>query len=399
MTTFLNIDLDGKTPKKFIWKHFIFSFLWIIGILVLFFRIDIIFFNKQTLSIDWLEGTIPIIMLSIVGIVMLTQKWYYNLALISYPILALVWFIPKTVLNKGKIYLFLHYINYIFNLFKNFKLTIFNFVLFCFSILLLLIVDDNWVIWFALVTITYFYFSYLLRYFKKSFQPAQLFGNNIESIIDDLIVKGKKNESILITNFLIKVENDNKLEENKNKNLSRLLIMNYALDKVSNRLNSFKGKRAFVLSLMYELGVFLISSIIFFWFVNYQLYHIDKLNFEIKGIPTVFEFLYYTIKNITFSDIESIKPLSWVSKLTEIFSFLVIGVLFLIVIISMVFALRNDKINENVKLTTALCKDQNRIIKEYMLSTYGKDIETALTEVSNIGKSLKILKNIIDNIF
>jgi len=400
MATFLNIDLDGRTPIKFVWKHLLFTFLWLVGVLILFFRVDVVLLNKYGISIDWLEGTLPIAVLVLVGIVMLTQKWYYNLALFLYPFLAFAWFIPKLVLSKGKIYLFLNYISYIFNKFKNFKRTLLHFGLFTLSIMLLLILSETWTRWFAVSAITYFYLTFLFRYIKQSFSPATLFGNSIETTIDDLLKKGKQNESILITSFMLKADSANtSAEETKTKNLTRLIMINYALETIVSRLNGFRGKRAYAISLMYELFMFLIASILFFWFANYQLYQISPSNFEVIGTPSGFEFLYYSIKNIAFSGIETIKPFSSLTKILEVASYFVVGILFLVVVVSVLFSLRNEKINENIKLTTALCQDQNRIVQEYVIKIYGKDIQTAVTEVANIKKSLQQLSDIINKLF
>jgi hypothetical protein len=397
MTTFLNLDIGGKTPNKFIWKHLLFSFLWVMGVLILLFRVDVVIFNKNSISVDWLEGTLPVMLLFLVGIVMVFQKWYYSLALILYPVLAFGWFIPKAVLRNGKIYLFIKYINAIYRFFTKFKYQLIHISIFVLTVLLLVISSNYIVKCFAIVAMVYFYTLYVFNYIKKSFQPAQLFGQDVEEVIDRLLLQCKKNESFLITTFITKLEKDGVDKENKS--LKRLIMMNYAIETIADRLNGFRGKRAFLIALFYELVVFLFLSIFLFWFVNYQLFHVSSDNFQTVGSPNTFDFLYYTIKKISFGDIDYIKPLSTTAKVFEILSFFVIGIFVLIIIVSMFFALRNDKINENVKLTTILCSEQNRVIKEYVVAQYGKDIQTAVSEVQAIGDSLKRLKNIIDNIF
>lgn len=397
MTTFLNLDIGGKTPNKFIWKHFLFSFLWIMGVLILLFRIDVVFFNRNFISVDWLEGTLPVLLLVLVGIVMAFQKWYYSLALILYPVLAFGWFIPKAVLRKGKIYLFIKYVNAIYRFFSRFKYQLIHISIFVLTLFLLMISSNYIVKCLAILAMVYFYALYVFNYIKKSFQPAQLFGQNVEEVIDGLLLQCKKNESFLITTIITKLEKDGVDKENKS--LKRLIMMNYAIETIADRLNGFRGKRAFLIALFYELVVFLFLSLFLFWFINYQLFHINFANFQTVGSPDAFDFLYYTIKKITFGDLDYIKPMSTIAKIFEILSFFVVSIFVLIIIVSMFFALRNDKISENVKLTTTLCSEQNRIIKEYVVAQYGKDIQTAVSEVQAIGDSLKRLKNIIDNVF
>ena len=73
-----------------------------------------------------------------------------------------------------------------------------------------------------------------------------------------------------------------------------------------------------MISLVYEIFVFIWLSILFFWFINYQLYKIDPNNYIVIGNPSNFEFLYYSIKNIAFSGIDVIKPLSSIAKIIEV---------------------------------------------------------------------------------
>lgn len=331
---------------------------------------------------------------------MIFQKWYYNLALLFYPILAIGWFIPKAVLRKGKMYLFLRYVNYIFNLIKNFKFTVLHFGLLIFAIFTPIIVDGTGPKYFSICAFSYFYIGFIARYIRNSFQPAQLFGANVEQFLDELSKRSKKNESFLITTFVLNKDKDEDLTPEKvTKGLKRLIMVNYVLTAVIERLNGFRGKRAFVIALMYELFIFLATSILFFWTCNYLLFKANPVHYQISGIPNTFDFLYYSIKTIVFSDIDAIKPESWVAKIFEVFAFLVIGIFLLIIVISMFFSLRNDKINENVKLTTEFFNDQNRVINEFAISTFGKDLNTAMTEIANINDSLLKIKNIMDKLF
>jgi len=399
-STFLNVDLDGRTPFKFIWKHFLFGFLWLTAILIIFFRVDVIVFERFNIHIRWLEGTLPIIIIILVGLTMITQKWYYSLALFFYPALAIGWFIPKAVLRKGKMYLFLRYINYVFNLFKKFKLTILHFGLFSFAVIIPLMIGNTWAKYFSLAAFIYFYARFTIRYLKNSFRPAQLFGSNVEKFMDGLIQKSKNNESFLITTFVLQNDKTEDLTPEKiNKRLTRLILLNYALDTVIHRMNGFRGKRAFMIALLYELFIFLVFSILFLWTCNFLLYKADPNSFKITGLPNVFDFLYYSIKNIAFSSIDSIIPMSWSARILEIIAFGVVSVFVLIIVISMIFSLRNDKINENVKLTTSFCADQNRVIKEFAITTYGKDLQSAMAELANIHDSLKKLRDVIDKLF
>ena len=398
MTTFLNIDLESKTPIKFIQKHVLFSILWLLIFAIFLFRVDVNLFSTIS-GLEWVTGILPILYTIFLIIFTISQKWY-SVAFIFYPILGIFWFIPKTVLAKGKIYLFGHYINGIFKKLQNPKKSLIHFGLFVIPFILILITNNVYVRWLTVILFSYFYIRYILNYINRSFKPAQLFGANIETALEKVITQGTTNKSALIDSY-IKQKEDDKLpvKERSKKQITRLVLANHALTFVSNNLNSYKGKRAYLIAWIYELFIFLLISIVFFWFVNYQIYLIDPTNFKLEGDPTKFEFFYYTLKTITFGDIPTILPNSVFSKAIEIASFFVVGIFILIIAASIIFSFRQDKMKENIELTTKICVDQNRIISEYMEKEFNTDVQSAVTEISTIKDSIDKLQRILKNVF
>ncbi len=398
MSTFLNLDLESKAPINFIEKHLLFSILWLLIFAIFLFRIDVNLLSKVN-GMEWISGILPILYTLFLILFTISQKWY-GLAFIFYPILALFWFIPKTILINGKIYLFGHYINGLFKKLQNPKRSIIHFAIFIVTFILIIITNNIYIRWMSVFTFSYFYIIYVLSYILRSFKPAQLFGSNLEAALEQIITQGTTNKSALIDTYIKQKEDDNlPVEERSKKQITRLVLANYALTFVSKNLNSYKGKRAYLIAWIYELFIFLIISIVYFWFVNYQTYQIDPSNFKLGGDPTKFEFFYYTLKSITFGDIQSILPNSILSKSIEISSFFVLGIFILIIFASILFSFRQDKMKENIELTTKLCDDQNRIITEYMKNEFQTDVHKAITEFSAIKESIEKLQKILGNVF
>jgi len=401
MAEFLNIDLSGKTKWKFIFKHFCFSSVWIFGILILFFRLDLIILNYLGVDLPWLEGTIPLILFVFAALIILTQKWYYTLAFIFYPVLSIGWFIPKVVLKKGKIYLLGNYLNSVFGFFKNFKLSIIKILAVCSALILLFVVNQNWSRWFALMIFSIVYFSYVYNFIKSSFQPAKLFGTSVEDAIKKIISNDNIKQSLLIKSYVLQTTDDKlKQQQKKQKQIFRLITLNYIIEYTSEQLNGFKGKRAFVISLIFSLIVFIIYSVIFFWFTNYQLYTIDSSNFIVTSNPSVFEFLYYSFKSVfTFGTTDLLVPASMIAKSIHIISFLILGLFVIVIAISLLFSLRNDKIKENIKLTTELCENQKIVVSKFMENEYKTTIQKSMSEITNISQSMQKLKATLEKVF
>lgn len=400
MSSFLNIDLGGTTPKKFLWKHILFLFLWILTILVLVFRIDVYAINSIKPEFQWIVGLLPMILIVFICITIFSQKWYYSLAAMFYPVLVVFWFLPKKILHKGKVYLFSHYLNYIFTRFLNFKRTVVHYFLFIATVMLIILTDNPIVRGSAMVLMSYFYFRFIFGYLKSSFKPAEMFGNSIEAVLVGYIEEGESS-SKFIESLTKSSKEDEKLpeEERKRKVLKKLIMWNFGFSYISKNLSGFKGKKAYITSWGLQLIFFLLISILYFTFMNYQLFHVNPINYSVQEIPNIFEFFYYTLKTITFNGIDSIKPNSYIAKSIEIASFFVIGIFILIIVASVIFSLRQDKIKENVDLATEVCKTQNQYIIKHIQNEFGVTVQSAIKEFADIKKSVDNIKNIIDKIF
>ena len=137
MKTFLNINLGQPIHLNFFFKHILFILVWGIGLLTIVFRFDLYLYDYLPKNLQWVIKAIPFSFFGILLLIMFLSKWYYNLALIFYPILIIFWFLPKLILAKGKIYLFSNYLSSIINTFKKFKRRILHFFVFIITLFLL----------------------------------------------------------------------------------------------------------------------------------------------------------------------------------------------------------------------------------------------------------------------
>ena len=106
MTTFINLSVKEPFNWKLFFRHLEFFSIWVVGICIILFRIDLALLKEFGLNEQWLQRIGPYVYLIIVILILIITKWYYSTALIFYPILFVFWFLPKLILAKGKIYLF-----------------------------------------------------------------------------------------------------------------------------------------------------------------------------------------------------------------------------------------------------------------------------------------------------
>lgn len=399
MPSFLNLNLDGKIHTNFLFKHVLFSAFWIIGIFLFIFRVDILVIEKYSDSLKWLKVSIPTIYFCLLIFSFFFLKWYYILTFFFYPFLMIFWFLPKTILSIGKVYLFGSYLNFLFSRLAHIKIFIFNVFLFLFSLILLFTVDAIWTRWISIIVMSYFYLIYIYKFLKQAFKQPTLFGTDIEESIKKFIDNNSAENSLVIKSYIIQ-KNDEKLQlaERRELQMKRTILAKYAIEQLTKRLNGYRGRQAYIVSWIFGALVFLINSIIFFWFLNYQLFKIDNLNFTYKGTFPSFDFLYYTLKTITYGDIELIKPISVLARISETTSFITIGIFALVIVVSIFLSMKQDKVNENVKLTTDMFNCENLTLTKFMQDEFGIEIKTAMQEIKNIDDSLKKLKEFIDKI-
>jgi len=398
MTTFFNLDIDKPIFWKFLLKHILYSSIWLIGIFLIIFRGDYLILNGLEPDNNWIFTTVPLVFFVVVFLLMVKSKWYYNLILIFYPILILFWFLPKTILNKGKIYLLSGYLNFIFIRIKKYKSTLINFLILTSLVVLLLVTDSDIVRVCSMLYFSFFYYKIVVKYVIQSFQPAQLFGLNVEKSLNTIIESPEKSYSIIKTYEENKVDDKLPEQEKNIKRVERLIIVNSIIEYLGANLNSFKGKRAFVISWIYQLIGFIILTLAYYTFINIELFAIDSSNFRTTIEPNIFDFLYYTIKTVTFGNIESIIPQSILARSIEIITFFNVGVFILIIVTSVIFSLKQDRINENIQKATEVCIAQNRFIAEHIKVKYHMDIESIIIETSSIKKSIENIKKIIEKI-
>jgi hypothetical protein len=234
---------------------------------------------------------------------------------------------------------------------------------------------------------------------KQSFQPAQLFGADIDKTLDQLIDSPEQSYKI-IKSFEENKEDEKLPEDERNfKRVERLIIANSIVEFLGTNLSSFKGKRAFVISWIYQLIGFVFITFAFYTFLNFQLYHAFSDSFSVTVEPHFFDFLYYTIKTVTFGNIESLIPMSIVARIIEMLSFLTVGVFILIIVTSVIFSMRQDKINANIQKATKVCLAQNKYIVQHIQGKYNVDVNTVLNEVSSIRKSVENIRKSFERLW
>lgn len=396
MPTFLNIDLDRKLNLDFAIKHLFFSLFWLVGLFCFIFRIDLILFHHS--RFDYIIPYIPFGFIVIVLAYLLCNPWYYILAFLVYPMLLIFWFIPKSIMTVGKIYMFGNYVNSIASWFYNFKTSILNLILLT-STLAFIFTSNKFAMVFVMCSITYFYLQYLFRLLQKAFSPPSMFGSSLQQTISSVIQRPDKSDFLLKSFIAQKDDEKLEIEVRREKQVRRVMMFNYCAELLKQRIVGHSGRQAYMISWLFGSFMFLVYSIMFFSFLNLHLFKVSPDSFAYGGSYESFDFFYYTLKTITFGDIEIVRPISILARIFEISSFFVIGIFILVVFLSIILSMKQDRLNENLRLTTELIDSETAMIKSYIESEFGANLKSLAKEVKNLDDSLKNLRSFIERLF
>lgn len=393
MTTFLNINLNQKTPKQFVRIHVAFFLFWALGTLILC-RVDNYLLACLNIYLKGWSFIVPITYLFILVKFLKKHKWFYTLGFIVYPFLIFIWFLPKLILQKGRIYLFFAYAQLLLEKIINWKKTLIRFSTLIISIVSLVITENFYV---RLVTIgifSFFYLNYLSNFIKRCFSSfisidnlkiQKFLDHNAQSEIIDKVENGKYDEKL-------------SQEEIKIKKLKSLLLWSFGLDYVKQNLSGFKGTRAYLLYWFSEMTLYVLLTLSYFTFLNVEIYKINNLSFTVTDAPNIFDFFYYTLKTFSFSNIDAIKPASIVSKLSEIGSFFCLAIIFLVIVCSFLYSLVTQKNKEEVQVIAKACEVENTKIELHVQNSYKTSLTKASNEINTIKDSILKLKNILETI-
>lgn len=326
-------------------------------------------------------------------------RWYYKIAFVLYIPLLIFWFIPKIVLQKGKFYLFISYVSGVFNRFKKWRSTLIHMFLTLLIIFLLSNVEGNIVRVFAALFATYVFVRYNFNYTKKSIRPASFFSEKLKSQLEE-----KENGKDKAMEQLQKMA-DNVGKKKMKKKVRKLKQMENVMTYYSfmssfrEEISSTRGKSSFILYWVFTFAFSLLLSLVLITFINYQIYLIDSNSFQTIGEVNFGEFIRYTFKCVTYGDIDEIKPNSSLTKIIEALTFIFIGILYLIIIVSFGYALRNSKIQEETNLVINYIDRNLQFTEEFTKKKFKKEVSVIIMEVSSIKKSYEEIKNLLNKLF
>jgi len=241
---------------------------------------------------------------------------------------------------------------------------------------------DHTLIYFC--PITYLYSIFIWDYSGKIFKNRFFSKERIEELNTTLDQINSNPLTLINTIISSKEKRKLNIEEKKLKNIEKLAVVEILCSYVERIVLDYTGRKAYASYWLIQICWIFLVSVLFFTFINYNLYLVDASQFIISGNVNVFEFIYYTLKTITFNSIDSIKPNSPLTKIIETLSFMLLGVYIIVIIISLGFSWFVSRFEEDSKAIISYCKVCRSAIHKYSNENYGTGIIEAANDHDSV---------------
>jgi hypothetical protein len=388
-------EIQKKHPvKDFLIETLALTF-WVYLISKVFiFDIDLFIINKINPNLSWIITYKLFILLGVIALVWIFNKskdvffWFFYIA--CYPLVIILWKIPVFIVKQKSWTLAFALVNSAINFFKSLKYKFIFGVLFSISILSIFIFYNE----IFLVCSVIGFFAVLLFVYIRTlffvFQPSSIF--QIYSALSkgsvDYIFKNFTDKEIrlLPANEL----NETQLQV-RTQNIQILVIWNRFLLFFSKKLKDYQDSNFNAFSYIFNLFFLLLLTIISFASINFAIYKINPVNFNLLSTPNYFIFIYYSFRTFLFGGIGEIIPITIYSQginmVEQLFAIFLGSIL-----IVLLFSIKNEKYKEELSKTIDEVEKTGQTLGSIIETEYKLTFEQAIEEIKKMkGNLMKII--------
>lgn len=266
------------------------------------------------------------------------------LYIVFYPPIVLFWKLPRFVWKQKSWLLAFALVNAAISFFYSFKRDFIAGTLFLICIILIVTVDNQYVLFGAsLLLLMIVAFAYYAA-FLKAFKPSAVFETYTKvfpAVRTSIKVDGS------LRNLPIELMTAQQIEFRTN-SLQNVVLFNRACLFISKKLRNYQRSGVNVISYVFGLLFLLIVTIFAFGLINYAIFKIDLNLYQFTySHPSLFAFIYYSAGSM-FYTANGLVPVATVSQAIQLVEFLC-GVLLVVILVTVLVALRNEKYSQELE--------------------------------------------------
>jgi hypothetical protein len=358
------------------------GFFWIYAITKLFVvDIDVHLMSLINPQLLWLLNYKLTILLALIAIAMLVSR-SLTLALAVcyitfYPLIVVLWKVPRFVWTQTSWLLALAIVNAVIAFFYSFRRDFIIGTIFIISTVTLLNTSDMYVLYGTAVTsFVIVAFAYYLA-FLKAFKPSAVFETYTR-----LFPAVRTSKLLEVDASLRNLPSESMSEQQvqlRTSSLQNVVLFNRACLFISKKLRDYQKSGVNVVSYIFGLVFLLVFTVVAFSLINYSLFKINPNLYQFTySQPSFFAFMYYSGGSMFYAA-NGLVPVAAISQGVQLVQFLC-GVLLLVILITVIVALRNEKYAYELERVIASVEREGRAVENVLRNEFNFDsVDAAIT--------------------
>lgn len=350
-------------------------FFWAYALIKLFvFDIDVYLLGLVAPHWGWVLNYKFPILLGLIAIAMLATKSLVlglsTLYVVFFPLVILIWKIPKFVLQQKSWLLAFSIVNGTIAFFYSFRRDFILATFFLISTILIITTSNFFVLGGAAsVLIAISVFAYFMA-FRKALKPSAIF-----QVYTKLFTSVRSWKSLQLDESLRDLPATKFTEkqiELRTSSLENIVLFNRACLFVSKKLRNYQRSGMNVISYVFGLVFLLVITVVNFGFVNYAIFKVDPHLYQFTySHSSLFAFIYYSAGSMFYAA-NGLVPVGLVSQAVQLLQFFC-GVLLIVILITVIVTLRNEKYSFELEQVIATVEKEGRAAEDVLRSDYNYD--------------------------
>jgi hypothetical protein len=398
---------ENHLKKKNLFMQFLLEiaaiFFWIYAITKLFiYDVDLLIVRTFLPNAAWI---VELKFFFIIGV--LATIWLFTksktilitiLYVLFYPIIVLVWKIPKVLIKRKSWIGAFTFIGIVLSFFKSLKLNTIALALFLIPLAIIWRCNHPFMLWTAASLVCVFICFLFSRAFYFAFKPSLLF--KVQSSVLSKIWENFKNQCSPdkeIKGLSIAQMTEKQLQQWSGA-LQNAIILNRTCYFLTTKLRDFQRSRINVFYYVTNFFFLVLFTIISFAVVNFAVYKIEPSSFSIGFAPRFFHFIYYSTNTLFTNSIVDFNPTSTLVRTLATVE-VVFGFVLLVILFFLVTTVQSNRHTEEIDLVIKNMRLQGDTLEHFIREEYRLTIDQAIQELEKIKAGLmKVIYYLSSNI-
>ena len=335
--------------------------------------VDIYILEKFFPANAWLLQLKSIILLLILAISLIFFEKKLVLFFITYilffPFILFFWKIPKIIYRRQSWVAVFGFANLINSFFGSLRYNLIITSAFVTSATIVFISSNRFLLWIALLVMTFTLYVYFVDRFVSTIKPKNIFYlyNKVVLLLKNYIMT-----KLVPDPEIINVPYSSLTEEQTNTlktNLQSAVIASRLCLLLAKKLRNYQASKVGFYSGAFAIIFIVLLTVVVFAVINFALFKIDQSHFMISEFVNFFTFVYYSFNAVVFQRITELTPITISSQIFWMME-AACALYFALIFVTVMFSARNQSQTEELDETVKIISGYGKNLEVFVLDKY-----------------------------